>query len=74
LADRSHADSLANASFCIPQKEFKSIGQFPRLLVGGIKSFLGEIPVGNTGGANVPPLKPMEIPNDLKAIIDLYPR
>src|SRR3989344_3270653 len=46
----------------------------PRLLVGGVKSFVGEIPVGNTGGANVPPLKPMEIPNDLKAIIDLYPR
>lgn len=50
------------------------IGQFSRLLVGGIKSFLGEIPVGNRGGANVPPLKPMEIPKDLKAILDLYPR
>ena len=31
------------------------IGQIPRLLVGGVKSFVGEIPVGNTGGANVPP-------------------
>jgi hypothetical protein len=41
------------------------IGQLPRLLVGGVKSFVGKIPVGNTGGANVPPLKPMEIPNDL---------
>lgn len=45
------------------------LGQIPRLLVGGIKSFVGEIPVGNTGGANVPPLKPMEIPNDLKVIL-----
>jgi hypothetical protein len=38
-------------------------------LVGGVKSFVGKIPVGNTGGANVPPLKPMEIPEDLAAII-----
>jgi hypothetical protein len=30
------------------------IGQIPRLLVGGVKSFVGKIPVGNTGGANVP--------------------
>jgi hypothetical protein len=45
------------------------IGQIPRLLVGGVKSFVGEIPVGNTGGANVPPLKSMEIPADLNCII-----
>ncbi len=44
------------------------IGQIPRLLVGGVKSFVGQIPVGNTGGANVPPLKPMEIPEDLVTI------
>lgn len=41
-------------------------GQIPRLLIGGVKSFVGEIPVGNTGGANVPPLRPMEIPEDLR--------
>ncbi|MCY7327461.1 MAG: DUF3703 domain-containing protein [Saprospiraceae bacterium] len=35
------------------------MGQIPRLLVEGIKSFVGHIPVGNTGSANVPPLKPM---------------
>lgn len=46
------------------------IGQIPRLLVGGVKSFVGTIPVGNTGGANVPPLRPMEIPADLKLIIE----
>ncbi len=46
------------------------IGQIPRLMVGGIKSFVGKIPVGNTGGANVPPLEPMEIPDDLKTIIN----
>lgn len=50
------------------------IGQIPRLLVGGVKSFIGEIPVGNTGGADVPPLKPMEIPIDLLSILNTYKR
>ena len=45
------------------------IGQIPRLLIGGVKSFVGHIPVGNTGGANVPPLKTMEIPKDIKEIL-----
>lgn len=45
------------------------IGQVPRLLVGGVKSFVGTIPVGNTGGANVPPLRPMEIPQDLMELL-----
>jgi hypothetical protein len=48
------------------------LGQIPRLLVGGIKSFVGEIPVGNTGGANVPPLKKMDIPNELQNIINKH--
>lgn len=48
------------------------LGQIPRLLIGGVKSFVGEIPVGNTGGANVPPLKPMEIPDDLLQILKQY--
>lgn len=56
--------------FGIKIKNSKEImGQIPRLLVGGVKSFVGKIPVGNTGGANVPPLMPMEIPNDLKIIL-----
>ena len=46
------------------------IGQIPRLLVGGVKSWAGTIPLGNTGGANVPPLQPMPIPDDLQAIIN----
>jgi hypothetical protein len=45
------------------------LGQIPRLLVGGVKSFVGKIPVGNTGGANVPPLRKMDIPNDLRRIL-----
>lgn len=59
--------------FAFRIKSIKEItGQIPRLLVGGIKSFVGEIPVGNSGGANVPPLKPMEIPNDLKEILKIF--
>ncbi|MFC7773320.1 DUF3703 domain-containing protein [Flavobacterium sp. GCM10027622] len=46
------------------------IGQIPRLLVGGVKSFVGHVPVGNTGGANVPPLRPMEIPKDIQEILN----
>jgi hypothetical protein len=61
--------------FAIKIKNTKEIfGQIPRLLVGGIKSFVGEIPVGNTGGADVPPLKPMEIPEDLKKILNEFSR
>ena len=48
------------------------IGQLPRLLVGGLKSFVGQIPLGNTGGADVPALKPMEIPEDLALIIERH--
>ena len=56
--------------FGISIKSLKEVlGQLPRLLVGGLKSFVGKIPVGNTGGANVPPLRPMEIPADLADII-----
>ncbi len=45
------------------------LGQIPRLLVGGVKSFVGKIPVGNTGGANVPPMQAMEIQEDLMKIL-----
>lgn len=46
-------------------------GQIPRLLVGGVKSFVGKIPVGNPGGANVPPLKPFPIASDIQEIFVL---
>lgn len=44
------------------------IGQIPRLVFGGVKSFVGKIPVGNPGGANVPPLKPFPIPQEIQDI------
>lgn len=56
--------------FGIKTKNIREIiGQIPRLIFGGVKSFVGKIPVGNTGGANVPPLQPMEIPDELKKLI-----
>jgi hypothetical protein len=60
-------------SFGISIKNTKEVlGQIPRLLLGGVKSFVGKIPAGNTGGANVPPLTPMEIPADLQIIISRH--
>lgn len=44
------------------------LGQIPRLIFGGVKSFVGKIPVGNPGGANVPPLKPFPIEEELRDI------
>ncbi|WP_226389505.1 DUF3703 domain-containing protein [Penaeicola halotolerans] len=59
--------------FGIKIKDWKEIrGQLLRLFVGGVKSFVGKVPVGNTGGANVPPLLPMEIPEDLQQIMNNY--
>ena len=63
----AHAKMLA---FGVRTKNTREIiGQLPRLLVGGIKSWAGTIPVGNTGGANVSPIRPMAIPADLKQIM-----
>lgn len=54
-------------------KSWKEIrGQILRLIFGGVKSFVGKVPTGNTGGANVPPLQPMEIPEDLKRMLSPF--
>ncbi|MFC4633220.1 DUF3703 domain-containing protein [Dokdonia ponticola] len=44
------------------------LGQIPRLVFGGVKSFVGKIPVGNPGGANVPPLRSFPIEKELQDI------
>jgi len=50
-------------------KSIKEIlGQITRLVFGGVKSFVGKIPDGNPGGANVPPLKPFPIEQELQDI------
>ncbi len=44
------------------------MGQIPRLIFGGVKSFVGTVPIGNPGGANVPALKSFPIERDLQRI------
>lgn len=61
---------LQMLKFGIKIKNTKEVfGQITRLVFGGVKSFVGTVPIGNTGGANVPPLLPMEIPTDLQQIL-----
>ncbi len=73
LSNRAFTSALSNVVVCFPNKKYKvNTWSSTRLLVGGVKSFVGEIPLGNSGGANVPPLKPMEIPSDLREILSAY--
>lgn len=67
--EHSHAHWLM-LKFGFEVRDFReALGQIPRLLVGGVKSFVGNIPTGNTGGANVPPLRKMEIPPDIQQML-----
>lgn len=47
------------------------MGQFTRLIGAATKTWLGLIPQGNTGGANVNAFKAMPIPDDLADLIDV---
>ncbi|MDC7994102.1 DUF3703 domain-containing protein [Altibacter sp. HG106] len=59
--------------FGFRKKNVKEVlGQVVRLLVGGWKSFIDHVPTGNTGGSDVPPLKKMELPQDLSLILNQY--
>lgn len=52
-------------------KSIKEImGQIPRLIFGGIKSFVGKVPIGNPGGANVPALKSFPIDEEIQVIFE----
>lgn len=54
----------------LKQRDSREIfGQLLRI-VGSAGSLVGWIPIGNTGGANVSPFKPMTIPDDLKKYLD----
>jgi hypothetical protein len=45
------------------------LGQLPRLLAAAVFSRIW-VPIGNTGGANVPALRPMPVPPELQALLD----
>jgi hypothetical protein len=47
----------------------ESLGQVYRLVGAATKTFIGFVPTGNTGGANVSPVRPMPIDPELAAII-----
>lgn len=59
--------------FGLRQRNIKEVlGQVLRLLVGGWKSFIDHVPIGNTGGSDVPPLKRMEMPADIARTLNQY--
>lgn len=67
---RAHGKMLA---FGLKTKNAREVlGQLPRLLAGGIKSWAGTIPVGNTGGAKVSPFEPMPLPADLLQLLQTH--
>jgi Protein of unknown function (DUF3703) len=63
----SHFRMLLFAVRTADVKEF--LGQFIRLAGGWLGSMMNRIPVGNTGGANVPIFSPMPIPEDLRHLL-----
>jgi hypothetical protein len=46
------------------------LGQLIRIPGGIVGSAIGLVPVGNTGGSNVPAMKRLSIPDDLKQYLD----
>ncbi|MES2583771.1 MAG: DUF3703 domain-containing protein [Pseudomonadota bacterium] len=50
----------------------EAAGQFTRILAVPMGYVFGWVPVGNTGGANVSPIRPMPIPQDLQASFTGY--
>jgi hypothetical protein len=54
------------------RRDFVEIaGQLPRILGALLLSRIW-VPIGNTGGARVPPFKSMPIPEDLQILLDKY--
>lgn len=49
-------------------------GQLLRIVGAASKTAFGLVPLGNTGGANVSPVRPMPIPPDLAALVAATPR
>ena len=68
---RTHAAMFGAAVRRRDRREI--VGQAFRILVAGPGSLTGRYPVGNTGGANVNAFRPMEIPSDLRPLLDDAP-
>jgi hypothetical protein len=61
----------AMLGFAARQGNTKEVaGQVLRIVGAASKTPLGIYPTGNTGGANISPLKTLPIPSDLQVLID----
>lgn len=60
---------LAMLGYGVRHRDRREIrGQIARLLVAGPGSALRRYPLGNTGGADVSALAPMNVPDDVRAL------
>lgn len=68
---RDHvAVHMAMLRWGLRQRDWReTAGQVVRIVGAATKTAIGWVPVGNTGGANVSPIKPMPLPDDLAEII-----
>lgn len=64
---RAHWAMLRLALRCRDRRE--AVGQVVRLAFGGIASATGRAPLGNTGRTDVGIFTPMQIPEDLAAVL-----
>ena len=70
MAGRHVRTHLAMLSFAVrTRKAHEVAGQVFRTLVAAPGSWTGKYPLGNTGGADVSALAPMDIPDDLRPLL-----
>lgn len=67
LHTRTHLAMLRHGIRHRNRREIR--GQLIRLAVAAPGSLTGRYPLGNTGGANVSPLAPMPVPDDLAEVL-----
>ena len=61
---------IAMLRWAVEQRDIREFGgQIVRIVGAATKTAIGLIPVGNTGGADVSPFRPMPLPDDLARII-----
>lgn len=48
---------------------YECVGQITRIVGAIVVTPFGFVPIGNTGGANVSPFEPMEVPQELSEMI-----
>ena len=57
----------------IRSKSYREVlGQVFRMVGAATKTAIGLVPLGNTGGSNVSPFKPLPVPQDLATILALF--